>query len=160
MNTDYGTWQYPTVSKSVNLNGFESSIIGSRCLLFVQTDLLAEARNFSSGDRASSVEIHAEILLGTAVIATIPSLRTYGGLLTEYVNTEGGNGGYRIVGSYTNKAVISYGAFMAPFTMTAELKQPSVPLTIRIVTSGTNNYGMKLYVSATNITAYLVEFKK
>lgn len=160
VNTDYAAWQYPTVSKSVNLNGFETSIVGSRCLLFVQTDLLAEARNDSSGDRVSSTGIYAEILLGTTVIATIPSLRSYGGLLTKYVNVEGGNGFYNIVGSYTNRAVISYGAFMAPFTMTDALKQPSVPLTIRIVTSATNNYGMNLYVSATNLTAYLVEFKK
>lgn len=160
VSTDYAAWQYPTVSKSVNLNGFETSIVGSRCLLFVQTDLLAEARNDRSGDRVSSTGIHAEILLGTTVIATIPSLRTYGGLLTKDVNVEGGNSFYNIVGSYTNRAVISYGAFMAPFTMTAELKQPSVPLTIRIVTSATNNYGMNLYVSATNLTAYLVEFKK
>lgn len=43
--------------------------------------------------------------------------------------------------------------------MTAELKQPNVP-TIRIVTSGTNSQGIRLVVSATKLTAYLVEFKK
>lgn len=160
VNTAYAAWQYPTVSKSVNLNGFETSIVGSNCLLFVQTDLAAEASNMRNGNDISITGIHAEILLGTKVIATIPSLSTYGGLLTEYVSVEGGNGYYNIVGSYTNRAVISYGAFMAPFTVTDELKQPSVPLTIRVVTSATNRYGMRLAVAATHLTAYLVEFKK
>ena len=126
----------------------------------MQTDLSADTRNYSDKYDASALEVRAEILLGTTVIATIPSLRTYGGMLTETVFNDDGQASSKINGTYTDRAVISYGAFMAPFTLTAELKQPSVPLTIRIVTSGTNKYGMRLVVSATNLTAYLVEFKK
>lgn len=160
VNTEYGNWVYPTESKSVNLIGFETSIVGSNCLLFVQADLAAEARNYSYRYDVSALKIRAEILLGNTVIATIPSLRTYGGMLTETAHDANNPGTFNIIGSYADQAVISYGAFMAPFTMTAELKQPSVPLTIRIVTSGTNSQGMRLVVSATNLTAYLVEFKK
>lgn len=114
VNTEYGTGVYPTASKSVNLNGFETSIIGSNCLLFVQADLAAEARNYSNRANVSALEIRAEILLGTTVIATIPSLRTYGGMLTETVFIDNGQASLQIIGTYADQAVISYGAFMSP----------------------------------------------
>lgn len=157
-----------SVTTSTTIYGLDLLRVGSRAILFLQSDIQVgaaslEANNVPLKESVNPSTTLLKIYLNENLVITVRGNATYGGLLTESYSSEGGGGSTSLFirGSYNNASISATGTIMIPFDVISKLPYASelrFEATASLYTY--RNADIQVNISANYLETYTVEFLK